>query len=146
RELVDAPDEAGAVVSAARLHAEVDLGTVARAAPDVGHADPTDGRVQDPPLPEVEGGELERVGEALDGRDLPAVPEPAEARYLRGRVRGLGARRGIPGQQLEEVLRGRVVRPQAEQAGDDLGAEARRHVEPGGARLLLELRGGLREA
>src|SRR6478672_8536291 len=38
-ELVDAPDEAGAVVAAARRYAERRLGAIARSAPDVRHTD-----------------------------------------------------------------------------------------------------------
>src|SRR5689334_24376599 len=46
-QLVDAPDEAGAVVPPARGDSELGLRTVARAAPDVGHADARDRRRED---------------------------------------------------------------------------------------------------
>src|SRR5215218_685335 len=85
-QLVDAPDEAGAVEATGRLDAERRLWLLARAAPDVGEAD----EAQDP----------------------------------RGGVRGLGARDRVARKELEVVLGRRVVRAQAEQARDRLGAEA----------------------
>src|SRR5207248_3769454 len=77
-ELVDAPDEPRAVVTAACWDAEVDLRTVARPAPDVRHPDFRDRDRQDLALPVVQLREGERVGETLHLGDLPAVVEVAE--------------------------------------------------------------------
>src|SRR5215210_6499496 len=123
--LVDTPDEAGAVEAAGRLDAERRRGLLARAAPDVREADEPDRRVQHALLPGAELGELERRGRLLDGLLLPT----AEAQDPRDRVGGLCARHGLGGKELEVVLPGGVVRAQAEQPGDRLGAEARRGDE-----------------
>src|SRR5262249_13551908 len=92
-ELVHAPDEARAVVAAARGDAEVDLGAVARAAPDVRHPDLRERDREDLALPVVELRERKGRREARALGDLPAVGEEAEVEDLRGRVRGLGAGR-----------------------------------------------------
>src|SRR5439155_24167091 len=58
--LVDAPDEARAVVAALGRHTEGDLRAVAFAAPHVGHADAREGGREDPLLPVAELRQLER--------------------------------------------------------------------------------------
>ena len=97
RELVHAPYESRAVVSAAGRHAEVHLVAVARAAPHVRHSDVRDRGVDDPPLPRRVLRERERVGQALHDRHEPA----GRVHELRRRVRGLGACGRVVGQQLE---------------------------------------------
>ena len=56
-----------------------------------------------------------------------------ELEDLRRRVGGLGAARRVGRPQLERVVRGGVVEAEAEEAGDDLGAEAARNLEARGA-------------
>ena len=91
--------------------------------------------VEDLLLPVGEPREGEVVGEALDLGDLPAVGERPRSSICAAGVRGLGARGGVLRPKLEEVLRRRVVEAQAEQAGDDFGAEAARDL-PGRRRAL----------
>src|SRR4051812_42688045 len=133
-ELVDAPDEARAVVAAARRHAERRLRAVRLAAPDVGHADLRDGAVEDPPLPVGERRQGEGLRRGLDARDLPV----GEVEDLRDRIGRLRAVRRVLRPQLEGVLVRRVVQAQPEQAGDGLGAETRGDGQPAGACALRE--------
>src|SRR3954449_4327055 len=145
-ELVDAPDESGTIVAAARRDAEVGLRVVAGTAPDVRHPDLREGDVEDLTLPVGDLREGERCGEAFDLGDLPAVGEQAEAEDLCRRVRGFGTRCRILRSQLEGVLCRRMVEAEAEQTGDDLGAEAARDGEAVGAYALHEFARRLLEA
>src|SRR6476619_318850 len=72
-ELVDPPDETGAVEAAVRLHPEGRLQLLARAAPDVREADEADGRVQDLRLPGAERGQDKGRRRVFDGLGLPAL-------------------------------------------------------------------------
>src|SRR5439155_5162600 len=135
-QLVDAPDETGAVVA---------HGALARPAPDVRVADVREGGRDDAALPgrqlrkrEVQGrllrlfdrparGVARRRGARARVAVLPPVVRAGvEAEDLRERVGGLRPGRRLLRLELELVLAGRVVEPQAEQPGDDLGAEAAR--------------------
>src|ERR671934_1456236 len=110
-QLVDAPDEAGAVEPTWGPNSERRLGPLARAAPDVGEADELNRRLEDAVLPCSQGRELELLGERLDFPRLRA----AEGQDAGGGVGGFGARRGLIRQQLERIeLRG-VVDPEPEQ-------------------------------
>ena len=131
-QLVDAPDEAGAVEAARHLLAgrERVLRPLARPAPDVGVADEGDRRLEQVVLEAGHGRELERRGELCHPVGLPA----AEGEDARGGEGGLGARGRVGGPELEGVLRGGVVDAETEQPRDDLGAEAAAGREPGGAR------------
>src|SRR5207302_1582125 len=109
-ELVDAPDETGAVEPAGQLEAERRLWLLARAAPDVRIADQLDRRLEHGQPPAAQGRGREAIREGASPRHLPALV----AEDLRGGIGGLGARRRLRRQQLERVLRDRVVDPQAE--------------------------------
>src|SRR6185503_7335070 len=120
-QLVDPPDEAGAVEAAVGPDVERGFLLLAQAAPDVGKADEADGRVQHACLPGAELGQLEGGGRVLDELRLPAL----EAQDLGYGVGGLGAGDRVGGKKLEVVVSGGMVRAQPEQPRDGLGAEAR---------------------
>ena len=140
-ELVDAPDEAGAVEAERAL---------ARPAPHVGIADVGERGRDDAPLPGSELRQLELRGRSLRLLDLPArgevggrgrgarapvlrpppVVPAAEAEDLRERIGSFRACRRLLGLELELVLSCGVVEAQSEEPGDDLDAETarRRHA------------------
>src|SRR5581483_999355 len=124
-----APNEAGTVEAARHGLTEHRLRLLARARVDVGVADERDGLLEDGPLPAAHGRRGEAGRELLDVRLLPALP----AEDARGGVGRLGARGGARRRGLERLLRAGMVGAQAEQARDDLAAEAARGGEPGGA-------------
>src|SRR6266540_5604245 len=80
-ELVDAPDEAGAIEAAGCLMSEWGLGALARPAPDVGVADEAERSGEDALLPSRERRQDERGGGVASVLRLPAV----EAEHLGGR-------------------------------------------------------------
>src|SRR3954471_18309119 len=135
-ELVDAPDEPRAIEAPAGLDAERSLRLLARSAPDVGVADEAGCGLQHPVLPRRESGQHEGVCELLDLLRLPV----AEAQDLGGRVRGFRASRRLTGEQLERVELSRMIRAQAEQPRNDLGAEPAGRGEPGAPRRGGKLR------
>ena len=127
-QLVDTPDEAGAVEAAGRLDAERRLRLLARAAPDVRIADERDGSAEDLALPRGRAPVARRSSAASR---TASVSQPPKPRIRAAEKRGLRASRRVPGQQLERVLSGGMVRAEAEEARDDLVAEAARRREPG---------------
>ena len=111
------------------------------AAPDVGVADEAHCGVEDPLLP---GGQLRQRERVCGIRCVLGFPS-AEAQHLRDRVRRFRARHGTAREKLEVVVLRRVVRAQAEEAGNGLGAETGRDAQPGITCAREDGRGGIRQ-
>src|SRR5207253_7729734 len=119
-QLVDPPDEAGAVEAAARRDAEERLLLLARPTPDVREADEREGGVEDALLPRG----VRREGERRRGVLHPLRLVAGEREDAGGRERRLGAGRRVAGQEFERVLLRGMVDAEAEHARDDLAPEA----------------------
>jgi hypothetical protein len=115
---------------------------VGGAAPHVRIADPRDRDRQRLALAGGHRRKLEADQRVARVGDVPA----AECGDLRQRPSGLGTRDPVAWEQLELVGPGRVVVAQAEEPGDDFGAEVRRGRKPGPGGRGLHVRRNVAEA
>ena len=123
------------------LDAERGLGRLVRAAPDVRVADEVHRGVEDALLPCAERRERKRVGGV---RRVLRLPAP-EAQHLGHRIRRFRPRHGVVREELEVVVLRRVVRAEAEKAGNCLGAEPGGDAQAGIPGAREHRRGCIRE-